>query len=306
MLSFPAKDGQLNKSLMQSSPEKRTPELAWITGAGGLIGNLIAREAGSAAAGWHVKALTRQTLDLSSFRLLAEKFRNEKPSLVIHCAALSKSPHCQANPPLAHKLNVEVTRVLAELSHDIPFVFFSTDLVFDGKGGNYDEFASQNPLSVYGETKAEAEKLVLRNPRHTVIRTSLNGGVSPTGDRGFNEAMRRAWSAGQKLELFVDEFRSPIAARVTARAVWEIAAKKLKGLLHLAGSEKLSRWQMGGLLAARWPQFHPRIEPGSLRQYEGAPRAPDTSLNCAKLPAHLSFPLPGLTEWLRENPDEEF
>jgi dTDP-4-dehydrorhamnose reductase len=306
MLSFAAKDLRLTESRMQSSSEKRTAELAWITGAGGLIGNQIVREAESSAAGWQVKALTRQRLDLTDFRLLAEKFRNEKPSLVIHCAALSKSPDCQTNPPLAHKLNVEVTRVLAELAHEIPFVFFSTDLVFDGKAGNYDEFASPNPLSVYGETKAEAERLVLRSPTHTVIRTSLNGGVSPTGDRGFNEAMRRAWSAGQTLDLFVDEFRSPIAAKVTARAVWEIAAKKLNGLFHLAGSEKLSRWQMGKLLAGRCPRLDPHIKPGSLRHYKGAPRAPDTSLNCAKLQANLSFPLPGLTEWLRENPDEEF
>ena len=99
-------------------------------------------------------------------------------------------------------------------------------------------------------------------PKHTVIRTSLNGGTSPTGDRGFNEQMRRAWQAGQTLRLFTDEFRSPIPAVVTARAVWELAARDRPGLYHVAGSERLSRWQIGQLLAARWPQLKPGIEPG--------------------------------------------
>ena len=186
------------------------------------------------------------------------EFRLQNPQLIIHCAALSKSPECEANPALARKLNVEVTALLAELAADIPLVFLSTDLVFDGRTGNYDETAPVNPLSVYAETKAAAEQVVLANPKHTVIRTSLNGGTSPTGDRGFNEQMRRAWQAGQTLRLFTDEFRSPIPAEVTARAIWELAAQNKPGLYHVAGSERLSRWQIGQLLAARWPELKPR------------------------------------------------
>jgi dTDP-4-dehydrorhamnose reductase len=234
------------------------------------------------------------------------EFRRQEPHLVIHCAALSKSPECEANPALARKLNVEVPALLAELAADIPLVFLSTDLVFDGRTGNYDEAAPVNPLSVYAETKATAEKVVLANPKHTVIRMSLNGGTSPTGDRGFNEQMRRAWQAGQNLRLFTDEFRSPIPAEVTARAIWELTVSHRPGLYHIAGSERLSRWQIGQLLAARWPQLKPRIERASLREYQGAPRAPDTSLNCAKAQRLLSFRLPGLTEWLNAHPDEAF
>jgi dTDP-4-dehydrorhamnose reductase len=80
----------------------------------------------------------------------------------------------------------------------------------------------------------------------------------------------------------------------------------MPGLYHVAGSERLSRWQIGQLLAGRWPQLKPRIEPGSLKEYSGAPRAPDTSLNCAKAQDLLSFPLPSLTEWLAAHPDEAF
>jgi dTDP-4-dehydrorhamnose reductase len=195
---------------------------------------------------------------------------------------------------------------LAALAHDIPFIFFSTDLVFDGKQGHYDEAAVPSPLNVYGETKVEAEQIVLSNPNHTVIRTSLNGGTSPTGDRGFNEEMRRAWQAGRTLKLFTDEFRSPTSAAVTARAVWELAAANQPGLYHVSGSERLSRWRIGELMAARWPGLNPKIQPGSLREYEGPPRAPDTSLNCSKAQRLLSFRLPGFTDWLEAHPEERF
>jgi dTDP-4-dehydrorhamnose reductase len=278
----------------------------WITGANGLIGNQLMQTAPASASAIRPVGLSRDRLDLTDFRAVEREFTRQKPSAVIHCAALSRSPECEKNPPLARLLNVEVTRVLAGLAGDIPFLFFSSDLVFDGKAGNYDESASPNPLGVYGETKVAAEQIVLANPEHTVIRTSLNGGTSPAGDRGFNEQLRRAWERGQTLRLFTDEFRSPIAALVTARAVWELLLQHCTGVFHVTGTERLSRWQVGQLLAARWPDLHPKIEPCSAREYQGAPRPADTSLNCAKAQGLLSFRLPGLSEWLREHPNEVF
>ncbi len=276
-------------------------ELVWITGASGLIGNYLVQAASQSTSPRQIVALDRAQLDLLDVAAVRHAFQQRRPQLIIHCAAISKSPACQANPALAHKVNVDVTALLAELAAEVPFFFFSTDLVFDGRRGNYDESAAVNPLSVYAETKVAAEQIILANPRHTVIRTSLNGGTSATGDRGFNEEMRLAWQAGKTLNLFVDEFRCPIPAVVTARAVWELVARKATGLYHVAGSERLSRWQIGELLAARWPQLQPKLQSGSLKEYQGAPRSPDTSLNSAKAQALLSFPLPGLSGWLQEN-----
>lgn len=278
----------------------------WITGAGGLIGNYLLKLAQGYAPAFQVVGLTREQLDLTDFSAVQKEFQKNKPSRVIHCAALSSSVECQKNPALAKKLNVEVTAMLGELAADIPFVFFSTDLVFDGRVGNYDESSSVNPLSIYGETKVAAEKIVLANSKHTVIRTSLNGGTSLTGNRGFNEQLRRAWQAGQTTKLFADEFRCPIPAEVTARAVWELVAQNKPGLFHIAGSERLSRWQIGELLAARWQQLNPKIEPASIKDYLGTPRPADIALNCTKAQKLLSFPLSGLTQWLQNNPGEIF
>jgi dTDP-4-dehydrorhamnose reductase len=281
---------------------------AWITGAAGLIGSYLVRLAGKYAPALQVIPLTRADLELTDFAAVERRFLADRPSLVIHCAAMSKTPDCQAQPAQARRINVEATARLAALAAaaEAGFIFFSTDLVFDGRKGNYVETDSVNPLSVYAETKVEAEAIVAGNSRHVVVRTSLNSGASPGGRSGYNEQLRAAWAQGKTVKLFHDEYRSPIAAAVTARAVWELAAHPQGGLRHLAGAERLSRLQIGQLLAERHPELHPRLESGSLREYQGAPRPADTSLNCAKIQPQLSFRLPTLTAWLRENPEDQF
>lgn len=274
-------------------------KLAWITGAGGLIGNYLIQTAPQFAPDWKTIGLTRAQLDLTDPKSVHEKSQGDKPQLIIHCAAQSKVPACQADPKLAWQLNVDITKTLSDLAANIPFIFFSTDLVFDGRKGNYVETDATNPVSVYGETKVAAEKIVLQNPKHVVIRTSMNCGKSPTGDRGFSDELRQSWLRGETTKLFKDEFRCPMFAGVTSRAIWELVGKNVGGIFHLAGSERLSRVQIGQMIAARYPELNPKIETSSLTEYKGPPRAPDTSINCAQVQKLLSFPLPKFSEWLR-------
>ena len=281
--------------------------LVWITGAGGLIGNYLVQTAPRFAPQRRVRALTRDQLDLLDFAAVRREFEKDRPQIVIHCAAISTIAGAEADPKLARRLNVEVTKRLAELAAENQFVFFSTDLIFDGRNGNYVEADAPNPLHLYGETKAAAEQIVLKNPRHLIVRTSINGGISRSGNRGFNEQLRRSLQqAGPGMKLFTDEFRSPIPAIETARAVWELSQKNCAGIYHVAGAEKLSRWQIGQLLVKRWPEIKTKIEPGSAKDFPGPMRAPDTSLDVSKAQTVLSKPLPGLTEWLAANPDEPF
>ena len=278
---------------------------AWITGSNGLIGSHLVQTAPRSAPHWRVRALTRADFDLLDYSKMETEFLKAKPQLIIHCAGITAVGEAQKNPVFAWRVNFEVTKFLAELAHDISFVFFSTDLVFDGRRGNYAETDVPNPLHVYGETKLAAEGCVLINPRHLVVRTSLNGGPSPTGSRAFNEQLRRSLQkAGPELTLFADEFRCPIPAVETARAVWDLAQKNCAGLYHVAGAEKLSRLEIGKLLLARWPEVTAQIKSGSARDFPGPPRALDTSLDISKAQKVLSQPLPKFSDWLAANPGE--
>lgn len=279
----------------------------WITGANGLIGNYFVQTAPQCAPQHRVRGITRADFALLDFAAVEREFARDQPELVIHCAAMTNVAEAQQQPGLARRVNFELPRFLAGLAAEIPFVFFSTDLVFDGRKGDYTETDTTNPLQLYGETKLEAEAAVLKNPRHLVIRTSINGGVSPSGQRAFNEQLRRSLQqAAQGMTLFTDEFRCPIPAAETARAVWELAANGCAGLYHVAGAEKLSRAQMGELLVQRWPEVTGKIKFGSARDFPGPPRALDTSLNIAKAQSRLSQRLPGLGEWLAAHPENPF
>jgi dTDP-4-dehydrorhamnose reductase len=285
---------------------ERQNKFVWITGANGLIGNYLVQTAPKFAPKWKMRALTRADFDLLDFKTVEREFKKDKPQLVIHCAAISTVAEAEKNPSLAKKINVEATKFLAELASEIQFIFFSTDLVFNGKKGNYPETDLPNPLHIYGETKLAAEQIVLKNPRHLVVRTSINGGISRAGNRGFNEQLRHSLRNSSAMKLFTDEFRSPIPAIETAHAVWELVEKNCAGVFHVAGAEKLSRWQIGNLLVKRWPEIKTEIESGSAKDFPGPPRALDISLNISKVQKVLSKPLPGLTEWLAANPNELF
>jgi len=272
--------------------------IALITGAAGLIGGYLVRTSACWAPQWDVRGITRAVADLSDSTQVRELWRRFGPSLVIHCAALSRTGACEQDPAWARRTNVDMTKQLADLARDIPFIFLSTDQVFDGSKGRYVETDQVHPLNVYGQTKAEAERMVLQNPAHAVVRLALTAGTSPTRDRSFVEDMLRAAAQGTKMTLFTDEFRCPIPAGVVARALWELAAQPTAGLYHLGGSERLSRWEIGELLARCYPELRPCIQPGSVADYHGPPRPPDLSMRSDKLQSRLSFPLPGLRQWL--------
>jgi dTDP-4-dehydrorhamnose reductase len=268
-----------------------------VTGAGGLMGHAVVHSPWMAR-GWEAIGLDRGKLDLMDDRAVERRFGTEMPDALIHCAAMSRSPACQREPALARRVNIEVTHRLAGLFGGRPMVFLSTDLVFDGRAAPYREDAATAPLSVYGETKVDAEGCVLADPGHLVVRTSLNHGRSPTGDRGFNEEMHRAWSQGTVLDLFVDEHRCPIGAEVTARALWRLLEVGAAGVVHVAGTERLSRWEMGCLLAGKDEARRALVRPASIRDYPGARRPPDTTLDVTRAQSLLGWELPRYSEWL--------
>jgi dTDP-4-dehydrorhamnose reductase len=271
---------------------------AIITGAAGLIGQYLVKTASRWAPGWDVQGLSRAELDLTETVNVAARIPALKPDLLIHCAALSRTRDCEQDPEHARRINVEVTAHLAHLAQGIPFIFLSSGEVFDGKSGWYNETDEPTPINIYGKTKLEAERVVLQNPRHTVVRIVLTAGTSQNGNRSFVEDMCRAATAGKDVTLYADEFRCPLPAGVIARAVWELVDRKQPGLYHLGGSERLSRWEIGETVLPWYPELTDRLVNGSARNHVGSLRPADLSLRCDKIQSLLSFRIPGFREWL--------
>ncbi len=198
-----------------------------------------------------VSQTTAFHLDLTDAAALQDAMESVKPDAVMHLAALSKPNLCETDPDLSHRVNVVATEYLATLCAEvhIPFVFTSSDMVFDGKHAPYGEQDWVAPVNRYGEHKAEAERRVLvRHPHATVCRMPLMYGRSPA-EPNFLQQFLRTLHRGEPLRLFVDEFRTPVSGQDGAAGLLLALESATTGLLHLGGRERLSRYDFGVIMA---------------------------------------------------------
>ena len=178
---------------------------------------------------------------------LRQFWKQWHPRALIHAAACADPRLCEEQPVLSRYINETLPTILAELcaEADVPMVHVSSDLVFNGRYAPYIEEDSASPLSAYGWQKARAEKSVLAaNPKAWVIRLPLLYGESgPWSRNGLAEQWDRLL-AGQTLQLFCDEYRTPARSRRIARFVLNHLGD-FSGVMNLGGPERLSRLQMG-------------------------------------------------------------
>jgi dTDP-4-dehydrorhamnose reductase len=266
-----------------------------LTGASGQLGAYLLREGsrrGDPIVAWSgsqrgdMFGCTLRPVDLTDAETVAMAFREARPDVVIHTAALAGVADCHRQPARAKQINNRGSDLLAELADHARarFIHVSTDMVFDGERGHYQEEDAVGPLSVYGRTKAEAERAVLTRPRTLVVRLSLLFGPSLGGGRRtFFDEQTAALREGRPLALFHDEWRTPLSLLAAARGLLDLAASDAVGLLHIGGPERLSRLEMGLRLAASLgykPDGIVSVSRLSARAVEPRPR--DLSLNCSK------------------------
>ncbi|MBK7763984.1 MAG: sugar nucleotide-binding protein [Bacteroidetes bacterium] len=121
---------------------------------------------------------TSDTVYFNTLNLLDEKNVDVaafKPDVIVHCGALTHVDYCEANIEESYQKTVVSTKNLLALAKQLEakLVFISTDYVFDGIDGPYDEAAAVNPLSVYAKHKLEAEQRVLADSTsHLVLRVT--------------------------------------------------------------------------------------------------------------------------------------
>jgi dTDP-4-dehydrorhamnose reductase len=265
-----------------------------ITGASGFLGWNLCQKA---KANWQVfgtyfsqPVTIAQTnlykIDLRDYQQLKELFIAIKPDAVIHTAAASKPNFCQTNPEESYSINVTASVNIARLCAEskIPLAFTSTDLVFDGKNPPYQESDRVSPICIYGEQKVGAEQEILKiYPAAAICRMPLMFGLPSPVANSFLQGFINSLQAGKTLDLFIDEFRTPASANTAARGLLLAIEKRVNGLLHLGGKERISRYEFGLLLAEILKCDRSLIQ--SIKQQDvvmAAPRSPDTSLDSSK------------------------
>lgn len=286
-----------------------------VTGASGFLGREVCLAAlrrghevialGGARAPTVPDVKQARAFDLCSEADLEALLLEEFPHAVVHCAALPTIETCLADPAKAKALNTEAPRKLAQLCFHLgaKLVHLSTDTVFDGVAGNYQPTDQPAPLNLYGETKAAAEVEVLRYGREhaAVLRTSPIIGNSPGGDRGLHERLFLSWKQGRSAALFTDEIRQPVEVSNLADVTVELCERaNLSGLFHWAGTEALSRYEIGVRIACHFglpPEKF--VQPISRAEVPAASARPrDLSLRLHPLAGKLRTPVQSFEEQL--------
>ena len=246
-----------------------------------------------------------QAFDLCSEAALEALLLEDFPQAVVHCAALPTIEACLADPARARALNTEVPKKLAQLCFHLgaKLVHLSTDTVFDGVVGGYQHTDQPAPLNLYGETKAAAEIEVLRYGREhaAVIRTSPIIGNSVGGDRGLHERLFASWKEGKPASLFTDEIRQPVEVSNLADVTIELCERpNLSGLYHWAGSDAMSRHEIGVRIARHFGLDADRlVRPVSRADVPSAASRPrDLSLRLHPLAGKLRTPTQSFDEQL--------
>jgi len=278
------------------------PRRLLVTGGSGLVGGNVCFLASD---GWEVLGTYRRNrpslpgiqwhhMELTNPKSVREALSELRPDVVVHTAAMADIDACEAQPDLAWKVNVLGTQnvSLAAASLGSRLVHLSTSNVFDGKRGNYTESDQTNPINRYAETKIAAEAEALSFPGNVIIRTSIVLGFPKTDGRSFLRKTVDSLRRGDRISLPVEEIRSPIDVWTLSRAILELAQGSYEGILHIAGTEFISRHRMGVKIAAKLGIAESRVVPVRKPPPGRAPRPMNVTLNTAKARSILKTDLP--------------
>ncbi|MEK6925710.1 MAG: N-acetylneuraminate synthase family protein [Nanoarchaeota archaeon] len=231
------------------------------------------------------------------------KIEELKPDVVVHCAALTNVDYCEENIWEAVKLNAEGTEKISEACRKIGsyLVHISTDQVFDGLIGDYSEESPSNPINVYGKTKLDAEKIIQKTNRNfCILRTNIYG-WNMQDKSSLAEWILAKLEKKEEVSGFKDIFFNPINTTNLGRCILELIDKGYQGVLHLAGSEKISKYEFARKVAKIFGYDETLIRPISSDEVNFKARRPKKmTLNIEKAKNLLENKLKNVVEGLEE------
>jgi dTDP-4-dehydrorhamnose reductase len=233
-------------------------------------------------------------LDVRDPLAVEEALDRFRPDAVIHTAFRQGGPDLM---PITADGAGHVAVAAAALG--VRLVHMSSDVIFDGeRAGAYAEADPPSPISPYGEAKARAEALVAAAcPAAAIVRTSLIYGFEPI-DRQTQFALEVA--RGERADrLFRDEHRCPVFVDDLAAGLIELLATDYAGVLHMAGAEAVSRYELGTLVARACGLSPDGMTPG-LSAESPVRRPRNCVLDSSRAAGLLRTRLRGVREALRD------
>ncbi|MGZ9051312.1 MAG: family 1 glycosylhydrolase [Rhodoplanes sp.] len=247
------------------------PRHLLVTGATGTLGRAFARI--SKARGLEHVLVSRAELDIADPASVEAALARWRPWAVVNAAGYVRVADAAREPELCFRENALGPEALAQVTarQGMRLVTFSSDLVFDGRLGRpYVEGDPPSPRCVYGRSKAEAERRVLRaNPDALVVRTSAFFG--PWDRWNFAASTLSALAARNRLEVAIDETVSPTYVPDLVHATLDLLIDEEAGVWHLANGGASSWYEFALRLADR-----AKLDPRRLIPTGGERR--DTSL----------------------------
>lgn len=279
----------------------RSSDYLLVTGASGFVGEqLVGALAGShgPVVGTHLSSpafidpAISMLLDITDSKAVHRLIRDMRPRAIVHCAAATQVGWCEQHPDEAENINLEGTRnfckALKQLAPETPFLFFSTDMVFDGEKAPYSPDDEGKPLSVYGSLKWAAEQEVIELDQGIVLRSALVYGPPSKNSQSFLSWMIEMLRQKQELTLFEDEWRTPVFVGDLISAVkvlldqWPHARDQK--IFHAGGPQRLNRVEMGHAVCQAFSLSPEAIRVCKREDIAGAQQRPcDVSLDSSAL-----------------------
>jgi len=185
--------------------------------------------------------------DITDINVFSKILKAFNPDIIIHTAAMGSPDKCEESKAEAWKINVDAPGFIAEYCriNNVFLLHWSTDFVFDGLKGYYNEDDEPNPVSYYGLTKLESEKVVLDTCIDAcVFRTILVYGAYPEMTRPniFTRVIAAA-AENKNMRIACDQYRMPTFVDDLANAVLLAVEKRPSGIFHLSGNEYMSVYE---------------------------------------------------------------
>src|ERR1043166_1272270 len=221
-------------------------------------------------------------LDIRNAEAVSSVIDLAKPDVVIHAAGNKNVRFCEDHPDDAYLTNARGTQNVAQACRNFGarMIYLSTDLVFSCTTGDYKEDELPQPTLVYGASKLQGEKLASEELTDVAICRSggIYGKESPLLDWFSTEV-----SAGRLVECPVDVFNTPTYAENLAEMIEVIINRRLPGIFHTIGRERVSRFEFFRTYARQFGLDSNLVTPVSFADMQGSSMLrPDSSLSSKK------------------------